>query len=148
MPRFPGSPSKAAVALLVSVCLNVLLVTYVGTQWLEQMRPPLATAAPNRLMDMITRRLPSGDAEIFWRVYHSKDKEIAAAQSDYKRALASAADLVAQSEIDWEAVRRAVDEARDRRVKVGNLTISIIMEALPQISAEGRLGLIKPLRRR
>lgn len=147
MRRLTAMPRGVAVFLLASLCLNVLLAAYIGTQWAERLRMPLVAAAPTRLMEMIARRLPSADQDALWRVYRSKESEMSEAHAAYRKALAVAADEFARRDLDLEAVRKAVGGARDARLKVGDLTIGVIIEALPQISREGRLDLIGPLRK-
>ena len=133
--------------LLASLCLNVLLVTYIGTQWYRTARQILATAAPPYLIEFLASRLPRADADILWRVYRSKEQALAAAQADYRQSLSTARQLLSQPELDAAAFRAAVQEARDKRVKVGDVAIETFLEAMPQMSAEGRRGLAGSIRR-
>ncbi len=56
-----GSPQT--ILLLVSLCLNVLMGSYIAKQWFEFWSPPLTRASPPRLIQLIARRLPAEDAE-------------------------------------------------------------------------------------
>ncbi|HZT47955.1 MAG TPA: periplasmic heavy metal sensor [Hyphomicrobiaceae bacterium] len=134
--------------LLASLCLNVLLGAFVATRWLEGLRAPLAAVSPPQLMEMLARRLPSADADILRRVFRQRQAEFAAGQADYQAALAATAQLVARPQLDADALRKAVREARDKRMKMGDLAVEVLLEALPQMSLEGRRGLLARLRPR
>ena len=127
--------------LLASLCLNVLLIAYIGTQWYRTARVILATAAPPYLIEFVASRLPRADADILWRVYRSKEQALSAAQADYRQSLSAARQLLSQPELDVAAFRATVQQARDKRLKVGDIAIETFLEALPQMSAEGRRGL-------
>ena len=135
-----------AAALLLSLCLNVLLVVYIGAQWFDRIGLPAAAGTP-RLIEMVARRLPAADADVLWRVYRGREAELSSAQTDYRRALAAAAIQLSRAQLDSEASRRSTLEARDKRVRVGDLVIEVVLEALPQMSSEGRAGLVGSLRR-
>jgi hypothetical protein len=49
---------------------------------------------------------------------------------------------------DTVALRSAVMDARDKRIRIGDLAIATFLEALPQMSAEGRRGLTAGIRAR
>lgn len=145
MRRLSLSPGWVRGLLLASLCLNVLLGAFIATRWVEG-RAPIFTAAPPQLVEIVARRLPAADAEIVRRIYRSKEAQFAAAQADYVRALRVAGRLMAESRIDAAAVRAAVIEARDSRIKVGDLAIDTFLEALPQVSVEGRRSLLARMR--
>jgi uncharacterized membrane protein len=50
--------------------------------------------------------------------------------------------LVAQPELDRAAVRTAVKDARDKRLKIGDAVIETFVEMLEQISPKGRRQLV------
>ena len=50
--------------------------------------------------------------------------------------------LVAQPELDKDALRLAVKDARDKRLKIGDVVIETFVEMLEQISPKGRRQLV------
>jgi uncharacterized membrane protein len=149
MMRFTLSRQRALGGLLLaSLCLNVLLGAFIATRWLDGVRAPMLAASPPQLMEMLARRLPSADAQILRRAFRQRQAEFAAGQADYLRALGTTAELVARPQLDTDALRKAVSEARDKRMKVGDLAVEVLLEALPQMSLEGRRGLLARLRPR
>jgi uncharacterized membrane protein len=132
--------SMRAVLFLVSLCLNVLMGSYIAIQWLS-VWPPSVTTTPPRLIQIIARRLPSADAETLWRVYSGKEQALRSSQADYDQALRGAVRLLAQTNLDVSALRRAVTDARDKRIKVGDLVIDVFLDTAPQLSSKGRQDL-------
>ncbi|MDX2203632.1 MAG: periplasmic heavy metal sensor [Hyphomicrobiaceae bacterium] len=147
MKRILNWPRGLAAGLLASVCLNVVFAGYIITSQIERLRLPAVVAGPQRLMELVALRLPREDAEVLWRVYRQRAPEIRAAQASYQASLTGAAKVLEQPSPDVEALRKAVLEARDRRVAVGDLAIGVLIEALPQLSMAGRQGLVGSLRR-
>lgn len=147
MTRFRNWPRGAAAALLVSLCLNGLLLGYFVTTQLERLRPAGLAAGPKRLVEVVASRLPRDDAELLWRVFRAHEPAIKASQGTYQASLGQAAGILAQPAPDVDALRRAIQEARDRRVELGDLAIGMLVEALPQMSAAGRQKLVGSLRR-
>ncbi|HKA82088.1 MAG TPA: periplasmic heavy metal sensor [Xanthobacteraceae bacterium] len=141
-----GSPRT--LALLASLCLNVLMASYIAKQWFGPSPPALGAAAPPRVIRFVADRLPSADAATLWRVYGAKEQALRDTQADYERSLRRAGDLLAQPEVDAAALRGAVMEAREKRIKQGDIVIETFLEAFPQLSPQGRQDLIGRLRRR
>jgi len=139
--------SPPAILLLVSLCLNALMAGYIAMQWFGP-RPLPAMATPPRLIQLVANRLPSADAETLWQVYRGKEHALRQAQADYELALRGAGRLLAQSDVDVPALRRAVMEARDRRIKIGDVVIETFLDAVPQLSQSGRQGLVGQMRNR
>jgi uncharacterized membrane protein len=147
MTHFSISGSRTLKGLLLaSLCLNVLLGAFIVTRWVEGVRNPMVAASPPQLIEIFARRLPRADADILRRVYRGKEQRFATGQADYQASLAAAALLVAQPQLDGAALRKAVGEARDKRISIGDLAIETLLEALPQMSIEGRRGLLARLR--
>jgi uncharacterized membrane protein len=144
------------VLLMASLCLNVALATYVGVQWLAPPPPPGVGAGfgtgpgllPRRLIARAADRLPKADADLLWRAYHAKERDVVAAQTDFLLALGRAARAIAAPDPDAAALREAMIDARDKRRRVGELVVDTFLEALPQMSAQGRRDLVSlPARR-
>jgi len=138
----PFSLPGARWLLLASLCINVVLATYVSVQWFQPGWSPAAAGIPLRMMERVASRLPKDDADILWRVYHSKEPEILPLQMEYTRALLRTMRLTGQPELDKDALRASVKEARDKRLKIGDAVIDTFVEMLEQISAKGRRQLV------
>lgn len=141
--------TRLHVALLVSLCLNVVLGSYVAAQWLAP-RPLIATAAgaPMRLIDNIADRLPADDAARLRRIYDSRRPSVVEAQKAYEQALRRAILMLAEPQLEVAAFRAAVMEARDRRVAIGDIVIDAVVEAAADIPPETRAALVGRLRQR
>lgn len=141
-----GSPWT--LALLASLCLNALMGGYIAKQWVDASAPLIATTAPPRLIRFVADRLPSADAEALWRVYEAREQALRDAQADYEKSLRRAAGIVAQPDVDAAALRSAVTQAREKRVKVGDIVTEMFLEAVPQLSPRGRQDLVGRVRKR
>ncbi|HWL74863.1 MAG TPA: periplasmic heavy metal sensor [Burkholderiaceae bacterium] len=128
--------------LLASLCCNVFLATYVSVQWLRPGWTPAAGGMPPRMIERVAERLPKDDADILWRIYRGKEAELQPVQAEYTRALLKTMQLVAQPELNKDALRLAVKDARDKRLKVGDVVIETFVEMLEQISPKGRRQLV------
>jgi uncharacterized membrane protein len=138
----PFSQRRARWLLLASLCVNVALASYVSVQWFRPGWSPAGAAIPLRMMERVAARLPGDDADILWRVYHGKEPEILPLQMEYTRALLKTMRLIEQPELDKDALRASVMEARDKRVKIGDAVIDTFIEMLEQISPKGRRQLV------
>jgi uncharacterized membrane protein len=137
-----GSGSWRTLLILGSLCLNVILATYVGLQWVKAGRhqnPVFGT--PARFVATVAERLPKDDADILWRVYREKEKEIAGAQVDYEHALAYTLRVLAEPELDPSALRSAIADSRDKRFRIASLVSDAFLAAMLQVSPQGRHAL-------
>jgi len=137
---FSGKPWRNGL-LLVSLCLNAVLVGYLASLWLRPQQP-LQEASVPRVIERVAARLPSADADILWRIYRSKQNEFAAARSDYVQALVRPIRLIGEEPLDAEALRKALVDSRDKRLRIGDLVIETFLEALSQMSTDGRRRLV------
>lgn len=128
--------------LLVSLCVNVALATYVGVQWFQPAWTPAGAGMPLRMVERVASRLPADDADILWRIYRGKEPEIQLLQADYIRSLLATMRLAGQTELDRETLRAAVKESRDKRLKIGDAAIETFVTMLEQISPKGRRQLV------
>lgn len=128
--------------MLLSLCVNVILFTYVSVQWLLPggFRP--GAGVPIRMIERVAERLPAEDAEILWSIYRGKEAELLPLQSEYRLALIKAMKTAAQTNLDKAELEAAVKEARDKRVKIGDLVVATFVEMLERISPKGRRQLV------
>lgn len=128
--------------LLASLCVNVALATYIGVQWSPLGRTLPGAAMPLRMVERVAARLPAEDADILWRIYRGKEPEIEPLQADYIRALLRTMRLAGQTELDKDALRAAIKESRDKRLKIGDAALDTFITMLEQISPKGRRQLV------
>jgi uncharacterized membrane protein len=128
--------------LLASLCLNVVLATYVTVQWFRPNVSPVGAALPLRMIERAAARLPAEDADILWRVYRSKEPDLLPLQADYLRALGRTLRVIGDPDLDQVALRAAVKDARDKRLKVGDTLVDTFVDALTQMSSKGRRQLV------
>jgi hypothetical protein len=77
-----------------------------------------------------------------------KEAELSAAQADYLRILLKPIDLLTAENLDGSNFRNAVMESREKRLRVGDLVVETLIEAITQISPEGRRQLVRRVRTR
>ncbi|MBJ7407444.1 MAG: periplasmic heavy metal sensor [Bradyrhizobium sp.] len=130
--------------MLLSLCVNVILFTYVSVQWLRPggFMPGAGAGVPLRMIERVAERLPAEDAEILWGIYHGKEAELQPLQSEYRLALMKAMKTAAQANLDKAELEAAVKDARDKRVKIGDLVVATFVEMLERISPKGRRQLV------
>lgn len=138
--------SGLKLVLFISLCLNVVLASYVATQWLKPRLPFGGAAAPARLIDTIAARLPPADAARLHRIFESKSEALAAAQAAYNQVLRLALQELAEPQFDAARFRAAVQEARDKRVALGDIVIDTVVEATADIPAKTRAELVGQLK--
>jgi uncharacterized membrane protein len=139
---WPMSISVTRWLLLTSLCCNVVLATYVSVQWLRPGWTPAGAGVPFRMIERVAERLPKEDADILWRIYRSKEADLQPMQAQYTRSLLKTMQLVAQPELDKDALRSTVKDARDKRLKIGDIVVETFVEALEQTSPKGRRQLV------
>jgi uncharacterized membrane protein len=138
--REPSSVFRTV--MMLSLCINVALLTYVAVQlWAPGGSWPGA-GMPLRMIERVAERLPKEDAELLWSIYRSKEAELMPLQADYRRALMKAMETAGQPELDKKALEAAVKDARDKRVKIGDAVIATFTEMLERISVRGRRQLV------
>lgn len=140
MTRWFASMGRLRFVLLASLCLNVALGGYLARQWLQP--PWLPEGAAVRMTERLAARLPKEDADILWQVYRAKEPEIRALQGDYRVALLKTMRVVGQTELDKPALRAAVDDARTKRIRIGEAVTAVFLETLDRISIKGRRQLV------
>jgi uncharacterized membrane protein len=147
MTRIFNWPRGLAAALLASLCINGLLAGYFITTQIERFRPPAIVAGPQRLMELVASRLPREDADLLWRIFRAREADIRTAQGSYQAKLTGAAKILEQPSPDLKDLQRAILDARDMRVALGDQAIGVFLEALPQMSMAGRQRLVGSLKR-
>ena len=101
-----------------------------------------------RLLDRVASQLPPQDADILRQVFRSKEVEVRAARAELDKAIAQALEQLGQPELDIAKLRSAVETAREKRNRQGDVLLEGFFEALERISPEGRKALVTRFSRR
>ncbi len=128
--------------MLLSLCVNVVLFTYVSVQWLRPGGFLPGAGGPLRMIESVAERLPKEDADILWSIYRGKEAELVPLQTEYRQALMKAMKTAAQTNLDKAELQAAVKDARDKRLKIGDLVVATFVEMLERISPKGRRQLV------
>ncbi|TCU70295.1 putative membrane protein [Bradyrhizobium sp. R2.2-H] len=140
--KFWRESSTLRALVLVSLCLNVILFTYVSVQWLRPGGLVPGEGLPLRMIERVAERLPKEDAEVLWSIYQGKEAELLPLQTEYRHALVKAMKAAAQTNLDKAELEAAVKDARDKRVKIGDVVVATFVEMLERISPKGRRQLV------
>ncbi|MBC8051403.1 MAG: periplasmic heavy metal sensor [Chitinophagales bacterium] len=135
-------------ALVASLCLNALLMAYLGTTWIERRRAYIVAPSPVRVIELLAKKLPARDRDLLLEVYRRKDARLADAEKRYQSALASMSDQLSLDELNEMNIASALSNLRDRRLAAGDVLIEILQETIPQLSPAGRQVLTQSLRYR
>jgi uncharacterized membrane protein len=135
-------PTYPALALIGSICVNIVLVSYIATQALTA-KPPMSRPAPEEMVATLAARLPSTDAELLWQAYRRLEPKVLAADAASQRARVRALSLLSQSDLDPNALQAAFREALDNRIRMGELLLETVVEGLTRLSPEARRKLVQ-----
>jgi hypothetical protein len=136
-------PTASALTLLGSLCLNIGLAGYIAVQGptAETQEPEHRT--PDAVIAGFAAHMPSRDADILWRIYHAKEAPIQAADAAAQRARLQVVSVLSERDLDVDLLRAAFKDAMESRARMQDLLFEAAIEALQQISPDGRLQLIK-----
>jgi uncharacterized membrane protein len=134
--------------LLGSVCLNLVLGGYIAVQLVAAETRPVAAMLTPRLLDRVASQLPPQDADILRQVFRRRALEVRTARAELDKAIAEALEQLGQPELDVAKLRAAVENAREKRNRQGDILLEGFFEALERISPEGRKALVTRFSRR
>ncbi|HWF96510.1 MAG TPA: periplasmic heavy metal sensor [Xanthobacteraceae bacterium] len=136
-------PTASALALLGSLCLNIGLAGYIAVQAPTADSQEPVHRAPDAVIATFAAHLPSQDADILWRIYRSRQAQIQAADVASQQARLRVVSVLAQRDLDTDLLRATFKEALESQARMQDLLFDAAIEALQQISPDGRLQLIK-----
>ena len=134
------------VALIASLAFNALLAGYVAVQVYRRYEFRAGGMMGPRFLQMIKRRLPAADQAVLDRSYQARESEMIMARGEYERAQSAVMAILARPEFDEAAFRKAVAEARDKRLRVADLGLQTLVDAVAGLSPEGRRSLVRRFR--
>jgi uncharacterized membrane protein len=144
-----------AVALLGSICLNIAFASYVAIQALTlSWQPPAGPASeelwatPDKLIATFAARLPSRDADILWEIYRARKPQLLVAGTGAQSARRKVLSILAERDLDMNALRAAFRDAMESRARMGELLAEAVVDTLARMSPEGRQLVTKQLQSR
>lgn len=139
-------PWLGRTVLTLSLAVNVLLVSFICVVGYKRFMWRSAMESPPKVIQIVKKRLPEADRAVLDQVYRGKEREFVVAQAEFDKALRDAVALVGRPELDAAALRATVKTARDKKLRVADLTIDTFLETLTQISPEARRDLARKFR--
>ncbi|GGJ35400.1 periplasmic heavy metal sensor [Neoroseomonas lacus] len=151
MPRL--TPGRLRVFLAVSIALNLFLVALVGAQrWRAVHVQRIAMPAvgllegrgiqdPEGTLQQFGAGLSSDDAAILRGAVRARLGELLNARRGFVAAVERTREEIARDPIDPVALREAIVEARRQRQRFGPVLESILLDAVPRMTPEGRRAL-------
>lgn len=143
-----GRRTGLVVALAVSACLNVGLVSFIAARVYAAPEQPLVLRTPQQLFGLLEERLPPADAAVLKDIRAAKDKDLAAARDDLRRARLQVLATLVRRDFDPAAFRAAMAGIRDGRARVTDVTLDIITGTVERMSPQTRQGLVERFRLR
>jgi uncharacterized membrane protein len=132
--------------LIVSLAANVLLVSFIGVVAYKRSTWRAAMDSPPLVIKIVKKRLPEPDRAVLDQVYRGKEREFVAAQAEYEKALRDTIAILVHPNLDAEALRASVQTARQKKLRVADLTINTFLETITQVSPEARRDLARKFR--
>jgi uncharacterized membrane protein len=132
--------------LIVSLAVNVLLVSFIGVVGYKRYMWRTAMDSPPKVIKIVKKRLPEADRAVLDQVFRGKERDFIVAQAEYEKALRDAVAILVQPNLDAAALRASVQTAREKKLRVADLTIDTFLETITQVSPEARRDLARKFR--
>ena len=140
---------RVSIALVVSVCFNLIFLGALGARWL--MGPPFGRPPPpphhalGGFVDHLARHLPEADGQTLRLTYSSHRDEITAVSRAAEDARAEAAKALAQEPFDPERFAQAFDRVAAANRAFEDRLRTLILATLNALSPDGRRALVRSL---
>ncbi len=122
-----------------SIVLNIFLLGFVLAQlWIGHAQPAPEALAPRDILRQLADQLPAADTEHLRRAFASRLPELVSARREVRAASERAHADVGAVPFDAAKLRADLDATRAARDKLRPLIEQALLEALPQMSEEGR----------
>jgi uncharacterized membrane protein len=126
-------------AIGFSVALNIFLAGFLLAQLWSGHAQPVAEGLPAReVLRQLAQQLPAADAEHLRRAFASRLPDLVRVRREARAANEQVRADIGAVPFDAEKLSANVDTPRAAREKVRLLIEQALLEALPQISEEGR----------
>lgn len=128
--------------LIASLALNAALGGYLAVHAWRRFEIAASGPTPRGFLRFARWRLPAADRAVLDEAVRKKEGEFAAAQADFQKAMRAAIASLRRPDFNEADFRKAVAEARDKRLRLADLGLDVILDAAPRISPEGRSALV------
>jgi len=144
------TPGRLRGILVASIALNLFLVGLVGAQaWRGEQLRRLAVPAisaleregvqdPEGTLQRVGGRLSRDDEAVLLDAARERMGALLGVKADYVAAVERARAEIARDLVDPAGLRAAIAEARRQRQRFGPLLEDILLDAVPQMTPEGR----------
>jgi len=137
-----GGRRFGTAVLIASLALNAALGGYLGVNAWRRFQISKEIGTPPGFLRLVRWRLPAADKAILDAEVDKKGQEFAGAQFDAQRAMRVAIASLRRSDFNEADFRAAVKDARDKRLRVSDLSLEVFVDAMAKISPEGRTALV------
>lgn len=133
----------ASVLLALSLGLNLFLGGWLVTQGVSPSHHDKFSVPPEQAAESIAKSLPAGDGEILRHVIAAHAPQLNAAHRDSQEAMRHLRETIVAEPLDPAALRDAFDMMRASRQSERGLFGDAIIQAIPQMTLEGRQAFIR-----
>jgi|GEM_PF-2337046 len=140
---FRRRPRSGPLLLALSLGVNLFLVGWLATQSFSTPKFDKFGVPPEKAAEAIAKTLPDSDGEILRHVISSRATQLNAARRDSQDAMKVLRETIVADPVDQTALRDAFDHMRATRQSERGLFADAIIDAIPQMSLEGRQAFIK-----
>jgi uncharacterized membrane protein len=148
------SPARRYRLILAgSIAFNLFAAAFITAQRVRsemagRVLPAIIAQTPaGRVAERIFERLAGGlsahDADIVHQAILAHRPELAATQQDFINAVGGLQTVLQAEKLDTQKLQPAIEKARLARQEIGPVVEAIMMQALPQISPQGRQSLAR-----
>jgi uncharacterized membrane protein len=126
------------IVLFVSLALNLLLAGFVGGRLLAPLyhHPPEHT--PAALIERLVRALPERDGTVLRAAFKANAAKIATLAAELEQARLDVRLKLSAEPFDKAALEAAMNKARDKRMALYKAMQSVVLDAVGNLSPEGR----------
>jgi uncharacterized membrane protein len=125
-------------ALLASILMNALLLSYVGGQMAGGSAAGVFRLNPEDRIEMLAKRLPEADADLLRKAYRARGADFANVNSNHEEAVSRVLALMAQPQLDLGALRTELLKARGHRERLNDLLSEILLATIQKMPASSR----------
>lgn len=131
-------------ALVASLALNGFLAAYVVVS-LTQKHDALPPMSPRAALNAMADTMPKRDGDVLRAAVARHASELASAGAPLKAAQQAIAETISEPTVDPVALRAGLEGVRAGRNVAGGAFVSILADALPEISLETRLKIAETI---
>ena len=136
------SARAQSIALLVSLAVNVLLISAIAAYALQGHHHRDRGDRMHAAVERMAGRLPDGDAARLRSAYAAHLDEFKAARDEVRRLRESVRTALHAQPFDPKAFQQAAQKLTDRRAAMDRAFVNVVTGAVIQMSPEGRARLL------